>query len=393
MIKMTQRLLAGAVALALSDVCLAQDASPKPPDGASARLTSLVDEAFAQDSLPQALPGAPEVGSGGLLLKALPRPRDIPASMFTPPPPPSTEFLHVQAPYFERDRLLDGPTLQPAGWFTGLELQILKAHVQSGLSGTVANRAQKANGTSTLVALPTAALDWTVSPRVFLGYRLPSQFGEFLVAYRHLGTQGGGGVPGASGVLNSRLAFDIVDFDYNSRELSLYPGCDMKWTIGIRSLFMSFDSRFTQPSGQAAAGNGIFQARDSNNIAGVGPHVALQLLQHLGHSGWSLGLKTDFASIYHDSHVGYSTESTTLGPDGRPLFGQTTHFATQDSPTINVQAGLSWQPAPQSPSRFFLGYQYEHFWALDRLPPTGNNPPSVGQVWDQGIVLQATFRY
>ena len=34
--------------------------------------------------------------------------------------------------------------------------------------------------------------------------------------------------------LNSRFAFDIIDLDYNSRELSLWPKCDMKWTLGLR---------------------------------------------------------------------------------------------------------------------------------------------------------------
>jgi hypothetical protein len=301
----------------------------------------------------------------------------------------------VDAPYFVRDPLLDLPELQPPGWFGGAEIQILKPHLLSGLSGTVQNRAQRANGTSTTVALPTAPLDWTVSPRVFLGYRLPSGFGEFMVAYRHLGTGGSGSVPDARGAtaLNSRLAFDMVDFDYNSREFSLWPRWEMKWTFGIRSLFLFFDSRFNQPFGQAAAGNGIFQARNYNNVGGAGPHAALELTRHLGDSGWSLYVWGDVASVFDGSHVAFLTRSTTLGPDGRPLVGETRHFGTQASPILNFRAGVTWQPSRSSAARLFLGYQYERFWALDRLPPVGNNPPSVGQLWDQGIVLQATFRY
>jgi hypothetical protein len=185
----------------------------------------------------------------------------------------------------------------------------------------------------------------------------------------------------------------MVDFDYDSTELSLWPRWDMKWTLGIRSLFMFFDSRASQSFGQAAAGSGIFQARDWNNLAGVGPHAALELVRHLGDSGWSFYVGGDFASLYNASHVGFTTQSTTLGPDGRPLFGLTRHFGTNDAPTINFRTGLTWQPSRFSESRLFLGYQYERFWALNRLAPVGSNPPSTGQVWDQGLVLQANIRF
>ena len=43
-----------------------------------------------------------------------------------------------------------------------------------------------------------AQLDWTVSPRFELGYRLPSGFGELDVAFRFLMTQGSGSTPAGS---------------------------------------------------------------------------------------------------------------------------------------------------------------------------------------------------
>ena len=107
----------------------------------------------------------------------------------------------------------------------------------------------------------------------------------------------------------------------------------------------------------------------------------------------ALSFRTDLASLYDGSHVGFLTRSSTLGFNGLPLPGATRYFGAQDTPIVNVRAGITWQSSRNSAMRFFLGYQYEHFWALDRLPPTGNNPPSVGQVWDQGIILQATFHY
>jgi hypothetical protein len=248
------------------------------------------------------------------------------------------------------------------------------------------------------VALPAAHLDWTVSPRVFLGYRLPSGFGEFMVSYRHLGTVGSGVIPGANGpsALNSRFAFDILDLDYNSRELSLGPRWDMKWSFGLRSLFLFFDSRASQPFDQASAGNSVFQARNFNNLFGLGPHATLELARHLGNSGWSLYARGDVAGTFDWTHQGFVVASTTLGPHGRPLVGETRAFGQQAAPMINGRVGVTWQPSPSSSTRLFVGYQYEVIWDLNRVSQGNASPfavPSLGQFWDQGLVLQATFRY
>jgi hypothetical protein len=393
--KITRLILAGAASVSMSDRAAAQEAPTPPANVATARLAALVDDAPSPGPLPEALPRDPDEGVGGGVLQALPKPRDLPASLLAPPPPPSNRPISVDAPYFFNDPFLDRPALGTPGWFGGVEIQVLKPHLLSGLNAAVQNKAQKANGTSTLLGLPSANLDWTVSPRVFLGYRLPSGFGEFLVSYRNLETSGSGNDPAAAGAtgLRSRLAFNIIDVDYNSRELSLWPRWDMRWTLGVRTMAMFFDTQFSQPYGQAAAGNGVFQARNYNNVAGAGPHAALEVARHLGDTGWSFYTRFDAASVFDGSHVGFLTRSTTLDPEGRPLPGETRHFGAQASPILNFRTGLTWQDSPSGALRLFIGYQYERFWALDRLPPTGTNPPSVGQVWDQGLVLQATFRY
>jgi hypothetical protein len=406
MIKMTWKLLAGAVALVLSNATMAQDAPPKPPGEAPGRLAVLSDEVLAEDALPDPLPAVPDVGVGGGVLQTLPKPRDLPASLFTSPPPPTRDVLHVDAPFFTRDPLLDFSPAAPPGWFAGAEVQIVKPHLIPGLRNVVepgkfisnAPFSGPAKENQHTVALPSAPLDWTASPRVFLGYRFPSGFGEFMVAYRHLGTEGSGVVQGPNGpaVLNSRFAFDILDLDYNSRELALGPRWDMKWTFGLRSLFLFYDSRLNEPFAQAAAGNDVFQARNYNNLFGFGPHAALELNRRLGDSRWSLSARGDVAATFDWTHQGFATASTTLGPNGRPLVGETRAFGHQASPMINGRAGLTWQPSPSSGMRFFLGYQYEVIWDLVRVSQGNGSSfpvPSLGQFWDQGLVFQATFRY
>ena len=341
MIKFTQRILTGAaLALVLPEVALAQENSPKPPAASPAGVVALVDDVVARRQSSRTFARrrrgwwSPPGDTQGSRPTGLPV-RAVPASQLA--------TVACRCSLFHARPAARRSGVQSPGWFGGVELQVLKPHVASGLSDTVKNSPQRNSGTSTNVALPTASLGWTVSPRVFLGYRLPSGFGEFMIAYRYLGTTGSESVPASGGpaALKSQLAFDIIDFDYNSREISLSPQWDMKWTIGIRSLFMFYGSQYNQPFGQASAGNGIFAARDYNNFFGVGPHAALEVARHLGDSGWSLYLRGDLGSVYGGSHLGYLTQSTTFNGDGRPLYGQTTHFGTQDSPMINFRAGVT----------------------------------------------------
>ena len=92
------------------------------------------------------------------------------------------------------------PSFFPSpGWFAGAEVQIVKPHFNPRLLATACFRAryvndyheqQSARAQRDHVNMPAGTLDWTASPRVFAGYRLPQGFGEFMIAYRHLGTTG-----------------------------------------------------------------------------------------------------------------------------------------------------------------------------------------------------------
>jgi hypothetical protein len=255
----------------------------------------------------------------------------------------------------------------------------------------VQNATQVINGTSTTVALPSAPLDWVVSPRVVLGYRLPAGFGEFSLVYRGLGTRGSEVIEGADGPesLHSRLDFNVIDVDYGSREFSLWPNWDMKWTFGIRTLLLFFDSHADQPFAQAAAGSGIVQMSETNHLVGVGPHAGLDLSRCVANTGLKLVVRTDFATSLSRIHQEFFTLSTMPGPDGLPLAG-TTHVANwMGSPMINTQVGVSWQPPSWPAARLFLGYQYEYWWRMGANLDTG----ARADLWDQGIVFQAAFRY
>lgn len=405
--KITRLLLAGAAVFALCEPGRAQETPPQPlPAGASEDVRAIPEGFFAQESLPMPSPDSPDFGVGAGVLEALPQPRDTPRSLFGAEQAPSTGGIQIDAPYFVPDPLLDPAFFPQPGWFVGAEVQIVKPHLNPQLQGTTLpghnlpayENNNPAGPRFTNLNIPSASLDWTASPRVFAGYRLPSGFGEFMVAYRHLGTAGSGSVPNTNGpiAINTRFAFDILDLDYNTRELSLWPQCDMKWTIGLRQMFLFYGLQGDQSFGQAAGGNGIAFAQATNNVYGIGPHAALELNHRLGDSGFALYTRFDAGALYSDAWGQWNTVSSALGANGQPLRGQTNSFGHQMIPMINWRAGVTWKPEQFSGARVFVGYQYEYFWDLNRTPQSNGTPfvpPALGQYQSQGIILQGTLNW
>ena len=405
MMKTRHLLLAVAVGFAFSNLGLAQEPRPASPGGTSDTVSAAFADSVTQEGLPAPLPTDPDAGIGGGVLQALPRPRDLPISLFATAQPRSTEPMPVAGPYFQTDPFLDPPDFPQPGWFAGAEAQIVKPHLltraeNSVIAGKFVNNAGgnfPMPGYTSIVNLPSAPLSWTASPRVFVGYRLPAGFGEFMAAYRNLATSGSGVSPGANGPVDigTRFQLNTLDLDYNSRELSLWPQWDMKWTFGLRNAWINWAAQGTQPFSQAGAG-GVFQARQFNNYYAIGPHWALQLDRFLGDSGWSIMTRFDVAATFAYVSQGFLTKSATLNAAGQPLIGETTAFGHQFSPWINYRLGLNWQPSPDSSTKLFIGYQYDVIWDLNRnlqSQPNGFSVGSSGQFWDQGLVLQATFRF
>lgn len=134
----------------------------------------------------------------------------------------------------------------------------MKPHFKDGLNSPVQNSSQLANGTSTNVAIPSAPLDWTLTPKVSVGYQLPAGYGDLIVAFRGTSSSGNQNILGLDGPasIRSRLNYNIIDLDYASKEFAfiLWPQWEMKWTVGARILWLYLDSQFNQPINQAAAG-------------------------------------------------------------------------------------------------------------------------------------------
>jgi len=346
----------------------------------------LQSKTFGQAAEPAPAPSKFDLGNPPPIdpLPNFPRPLDEPRSLFTQPkpmplPPP------LPGPYFEQDPLLDPPQLPAPGLFATVETGYFASHVKNHLANFVSIGA----GPPAFVQLPSATLDWTVTPRFEVGYRLPSGFGEFVMGYRFLVTEGSGSIFGPDGIaaLKSRLDVNVFDWDYASREYSLWPHCDMKWRLGVRLSYVYFDSRADEPFGLAAAGTGVFERRVSNSFVGVGPHSGLELSRRMEGTGLAFTSKLDLGTHLGRIRQGFFEESTTLNAAGQPLTGETRNSGSQAVPTLNVQAGVSWQPPACPAAHFFLGYQYERWWTLGQLAD------SAAELTDQGIFLRAEFNF
>jgi hypothetical protein len=322
------------------------------------------------------------------VLPGLPRPPDQPRTLLEPPPaaPPYT-CDPLPGRYFERDPRLDPPQLPQPGWFGDAEVGIVTAHFKNRMRDTITVDGLMPN----IVHLASAELDWTASPRVELGYRLPSGWGDIALSYRFLSTSGSETALGSDGPfsLRSRLDVQIASLDYISREWSLWPNWGMRWRFGLRFASVYFDSQGTEPFDEAAAGSGVFATRTTNHFKGIGPHLGVEVERRLGWQGLAFVLAADGASLVGRTRQGFFEATTTLDGNGLPLTGQD-HFSNpQTVPVLNVQLGVGWQPPTYPHSHLFFGFEYEYWWDTARL----STSLSRGEMSDQGLVLRAEFNF
>jgi hypothetical protein len=181
----------------------------------------------------------------------------------------------------------------------------------------------------------------------------------------------------------------VVDLDYQSWEMSLWPNWEMKWWFGLRQGNIYFDSREAEPFAAAAAGSGILATRVTNHHLGWGPHYGLELDRHWDGTGLSLVTWADGATLLGRTVQRYQEVSTILGPDGLPQVGERIESNPQTVPVLAIFLGLAWQPPRYHSLRFSLGYEYEYWWNVGRI----SNTTPRAEMSDQGVLLRAEFNF
>jgi hypothetical protein len=373
-----------------------------------AALTAAIPDAVTAQT-PATAPESPVAGGAGATepnpLPDLPRPPDQPGSLLRPAPAGQVYGCpDWECPYFRSDPRLDPADLPHPGWLFDVELGIMGSHVAESLGqtsppGQITVAVPGTGHTSDVVSVPMATLNWTVSPRFELGYRLPSGFGELDVSYRFLAAEGIGSTPAgstaspdATAVLTSHLNINVGDVDYASNETSLGPCWGMKWRIGLRTADVFFSSQADELPGAAASG--IFQRSISNNFWGIGPHATLELRKR--RNPWGLGWvgRLDTALLFGEADQLFAEASTTHGPGGNLLSGANVVANPQQVPMLSGFLGLDWQPPCHANLDVLLGYTAEYWWNVGRLSdPDYYNGRTAGEVGDYGAVLRLQYNY
>ena len=320
-------------------------------------------------------------------LPGFPRPPDVPPSLLQPASATQYGCADLPEPYFVPDPLLDRPGCASPGWFLNAEVGFAGPHI----IGVQTNAGTPVGNVPDVLFVPAAGLDWTVSPRLQFGYRLPSAFGEFALSYRFLATDGNGSTNGFDGpaALRTRLDYNVIDVDYLSREFSLAPHWDMKWHIGLRLAELYYDSRADEALALAAAGSTIFEQRFSNSFWGIGPHAGLELQRAVEGTGLSFVGRIDAATLLGRIRQGFYEQSTTLAPNGQFTTFEDRYSGSQDVPILSVQAGVSWRPTAFPQAQLFFGYDFEYWWNVGKLSNIG----TAAALSDQEILLRLAFNY
>jgi hypothetical protein len=295
------------------------------------------------------------------------------------PPPPGLNYPFAPTPL---GQAFDCARTPPPGFFGVLEVGVVGPHVKNGLTGTVNGIAGPVN-----IALPSANLDWTGSPRITLGYQLEDNAGQFLATYRSVVSEGTGFVAPfdvfGGGFLRSRLNMNVVDLDYASGPQNLGPSLNanywsVNWLLGARVAAAYFDSVAT---GQ------LIQDRVSNNFVGGGPHGAVDVMRTLpGLPGVSLFSRLEGAVVIGD--ITQSFEQT-YHVNGVPLIGSTSRFTdAQAVPMLGIRAGIDYTPPVRGQwMHFGLGYEFEYWWNV------GNLGPSRADITTQGFYFRGAFTF
>jgi hypothetical protein len=335
-------------------------------------------------------PGAPQ-----------PYPAQPPAYVLPPLPDYTINEDWIHSP------LLDRREAAPPGFFANVESSVLwvdsSVHFQGGKAPNF-NVGQPATGgmptTGDIIRFPTGSLNPAVSPRFELGYRFPDGFGEIRLGYRFLDASGSNftvlGPPNSNDALgpadqSTRLALNIVDLDFGTREFSLLPGWQMRTAIGMRyaSAYLNSQVNFLNPMPLVGVpfGTGPFTRTmqwESLFNRYFGPHAVFEIDRQLWYPGLSMFLRLDGSGMYGRVHQTF--KETFLESPG---MAWTTVTNGVGVPTLAVQVGFTYEVPEWNNSRFMAGYQYEEWWQFGR----GNNDLSFGSLKAQGLYLRFEFNF
>jgi hypothetical protein len=298
--------------------------------------------------------------------------------------------------FSQPDPLLDRPYSAQPSLFANVETNVLWLHLRNQLGGFVQNGF---TGQGERVKFAGNPLDPTASPRFEVGYRFPDNWGSLSFGYRFLVSQGhdqlmtdSNDVVQAPANQDGRLVYNQMDFTYNSREYSLDPNWNMRWGVGVRTMFLYFDSRlqFIDPGTDPGT---ILAQSESNYIQCYGAWAYLDLERRIGDSGFAVFGRLEGTDTYARTYQNYTETVAGAGPGGGPETFLNRYTGGVMVSIAREVLGVSYVVPEWNYSRFMLGYQYETYFQIGRQSPFNGFIDTRGQLDAHGLFLRAEINF
>ncbi|HJZ90427.1 MAG TPA: hypothetical protein VKE40_06110 [Gemmataceae bacterium] len=250
------------------------------------------------------------------------------------------------APGAEWDRL---PADSP-GWFGAVSVALVRPHVSGSLTGGP--------------GLPFAALDWTATPRVEVGYRPDGGGDDLRFGYHWLGASGSDA--SAPGGLSTRVKMNALDLDYVSREWLAEATSDL-----CRDLWVVAGLRLADATVRASAALWYFHSE----FCGAGPRLGLEWHTPVA-SAWPVEA---YMRAEGTGLVGQTRQTIGFMPAGPRQWN--------GAAAVLTEVGIGWRPMGPDRFRLDVGFQLEHWWNL------GRTDAASAELAVHGIFLRADWRY
>ena len=117
--------------------------------------------------------------------------------------------------------------------------------------------------------------------------------------------------------------------------------------------------------------------------------MGLELTRPFEQSGLALVGSVDGATLLGRIRQNFFEASTSVGPTGQLLTGNTRQSVSQSVPVLNAFLGLRWQPPRYPPLHVDAGLMYEYWWNVSRDSST----TSRGEVSDQGVLIRVEINF
>jgi hypothetical protein len=282
-------------------------------------------------------------------------------------------------PYRERPGI-------PIGWFAGIDLYVVHPEIDSQVNNTNLGPGDPFHGTFTnATQLPVGDMNWTVMPKVSVGYRLENGLGELIASYRILAANSSGTLlnfdTAGSAQLHTHTTAQVLDLVYGSTDrtdgLAWYWPTIRHYTLGLRVASWVFDT--------TAHGQQVLEERAGNVFIGGGPVLSYDWTWLTRWPSINLDGGFDAAGVGGFNYQRFS-ETAIVSGNVQTAGGRTDGRGTA-TPILGIWGGASWVPDWRNQSlRLSAGYRWERWW---------NIPDAGGQndLTLQGPFVRGDFRW